>query len=139
MNKLVLTRKVQIGPGRWCRAELQEAQAQDDSNVMAGRIPRVTRWMALAIHLVGLLETGRLKNHRAISRLGFVTPARVSQLLSLVHLAPDIQEELLCLPVISQGRNPIQLRHLLPIARQIGWRKQRASWLAWKRQSSASQ
>jgi hypothetical protein len=132
MSKLVLKRKMQISPGRWCRAELQPAQAQNDSDIIAGRIPRITRWMALAIHLVGLLETGRLKNHRAISRLGFVTPARVSQLLSLVHLAPDIQEELLGLPVISKGRNPIQLRHLLPVARQLDWRKQRAAWSAWK-------
>jgi len=44
------------------------------------------------------------------------------------RLAPDIQEEILFLPRTLQGRDPIQLRQLLPIAVVPDWRKQRVRW-----------
>ena len=60
--------------------------------------------------------------------LGQVTRARVSQILSLLSLAPDIQEALLFLPPTLRGRDPIILADLMPLAAQIDWRKQRRLW-----------
>jgi len=57
-----------------------------------------------------------------------VTRARVCQIMSLLHLAPDIQEALLFLPRTQRGRDPIILADLLPIAAAIDWRKQRRLW-----------
>src|SRR5439155_6412880 len=57
-----------------------------------GRVPRVARFLALALRLEGQLRQGVLKDCAEVARLGHVTRARVSQILSLVNLAPDIQE-----------------------------------------------
>jgi hypothetical protein len=43
-------------------------------------------------------------------------------------LAPDLQEAILYLPRTIQGRDTIQLRHLLPIAALLDWRRQRSRW-----------
>lgn len=48
--------------------------------------------------------------------------------MNLRHLAPDIQEELLFLPLIERGRDSITERHLRPIAAVPDWRKQRRLW-----------
>jgi len=63
-----------------------------------------------------------------IPELGQVTRARISQIVSLLHLAPDIQEALLFLPPTVRGRDPILLADLMPIAACIDWRKQRRLW-----------
>jgi hypothetical protein len=95
-----------------------------------GRVPRVARLMALAIRLDGLVRSGAVKDHTELARLGRVTRARMSQILSLVNLAPDIQEELLFLPPVLHGRDPLVLRDVLPITLQAGWRRQRRLWSA---------
>jgi len=60
--------------------------------------------------------------------LGHVTRARISQILNLLHLAPDIQEALLFLPPTVRGRDAIILADLMPIAAAVDWRKQRRLW-----------
>ena len=47
----------------------------------------------------------------------------------LICLAPDLQEELLFWPLTVQGRDRVQMRHLLPIAAVPDWKKQRQRWL----------
>jgi len=93
-----------------------------------GRIPRITRLMALAIRFEHLIRDGEVNDLAEIARLGQVTRARVTQIMNLLHLAPDIQEELLLLPRVRTGRNPISERDLRPIAAIPDWRKQRAAW-----------
>src|SRR5207344_2616846 len=61
------------------------------------RIPRVSRLMALAIKLDGLIRAGIIQDQSEIARLGRVSRARISQILALLNLAPDLQEELLFL------------------------------------------
>jgi hypothetical protein len=48
--------------------------------------------------------------------------------LNLLYLAPDIQEELLFLTRKGQGRDPIRLARLQPIAAQFDWARQRRLW-----------
>lgn len=57
-----------------------------------------------------------------------MTRARVTQIMNLLHLAPDIQEAILVLPRVEAGRDPITERELRPIAAIPDWRKQRAAW-----------
>jgi hypothetical protein len=59
-----------------------------------------------------------------------VTHARISQIMNLLYLAPDIQEHILFLPRTTGGRDPIHLRQLQPIAAALDWRKQRRLWQA---------
>jgi hypothetical protein len=49
--------------------------------------------------------------------------------MSLVHLAPDLQEELLFLPRTERGRDPVILRDLQPIAAVSDWGMQRVLWV----------
>jgi hypothetical protein len=84
--------------------------------------------MALAIRCDQLVRTGEVSGYAELAKLGHVTPARMSQIASLLMLAPDIQEEVLFLPRTLQGRDSFQLRDLLPIAAISDWRRQRTKW-----------
>jgi hypothetical protein len=96
--------------------------------VPPGRVPRVARLMALALRIEELVRTGQVASYSALASVGHVTRARVSQIASLLHLAPDLQEALLFLPPTVRGRDPIILADLMPIVACIDWRKQRRLW-----------
>jgi hypothetical protein len=93
-----------------------------------GRVPRVSRLMALALRFDELVRTGQVGSFSAVASLGHVSRARVSQIASLLHLAPDLQEALLFLPPTVRGRDPIILADLMPITACFDWRKQRRLW-----------
>ena len=96
--------------------------------VTVGRVPRVARLLALAHRLEALIRTGAVKDYAELARLGHVSRARISQVLNLLHLAPDLQEALLFLPRTEHGRDPLHLAQLQPIASALDWRKQRRLW-----------
>jgi hypothetical protein len=102
-----------------------------------GRVPRVSRLMALALKFDTLIRAGAVTDQAELARLGHVTRARVSQIMNLLHLAPDIQEALLFLPVVERGRDLLVLRDLQSIAITPDWRKQRKAWaelrIRWER------
>ena len=112
--------------GRGARKVLQPGS--DPPTQPTGRVPRVARLMALALRLDALLRDGAIRSSAEIARLGHVTRARVSQILNLLFLAPDIQEAVLFLPPTRQGRDPIILADLQPIASTANWRNQRRMW-----------
>ena len=93
-----------------------------------GRVPRVARLMALAIRFEQLLRQRVVADYAALARLGHVSRARVTQIMNLLCLAPDLQEALLFLPRSQRGRDPIILRDLQPIAAELDWRAQRRLW-----------
>src|ERR1700758_2675800 len=68
------------------------------STAEAGRVPRVSRLMALTVRLEELIRSGEVPGYAELARLGHVTRARLSQIMSLLCLAPDLQEEILFLP-----------------------------------------
>jgi hypothetical protein len=84
--------------------------------------------MALALRLEKLLATGLVKDFRTLARLGHVSPARVSQIMSLLHLAPDIQETLLFRNSPERGRDRLSLGKVLPLTKVWDWHKQRRLW-----------
>lgn len=94
----------------------------------AGRIPRVSKLMALAIRFDELLRDGLVPDQSELARLVHVTQPRITQIMNLLHLAPDIQEELLHLPPMAEARDALTERDLRPMARLRDWRKQRTVW-----------
>jgi hypothetical protein len=86
--------------------------------------------MALAIHFDGLVQSGAVKDYAEIARLGHVSRARVTQIMNLLMLAPDIQEAILFLALIDCGREPLHIGQLQPIAATAAWKTQRAMWRA---------
>jgi hypothetical protein len=112
--------------GRGSRKEIRSGV--EAAPVPPGRVPRVARLMALALRFDELVRSGQVGSYSALASLGHVTRARISQILSLLYLAPDLQEALLFLPPTPRGRDPIILADLMPIAARIDWRKQRRLW-----------
>jgi len=94
----------------------------------AGRVPRVARLMALAIRFDRLLRDGVVASQSDLARLAHVTQPRMTQIMNLLHLAPDIQEEILFLPAVDEGRDPVTERELRVAAQQFDWREQRRLW-----------
>jgi len=84
-------------------------------------IPRIARLMALAIRFEGLLRDQTIRDYAELARLGRVTRARMTQIMKLLNLAPDIQEAILFLPLIK-GLNE---RNLRPVVSRIDWGEQR--------------
>jgi len=84
--------------------------------------------MALAIRFGELMRSNEVTTYAELARLGRVTRARMTQVMSLLSLASDIQEEILFLPPTRKGRDRVQLRHILPIAALSDWRQQRVRW-----------
>jgi hypothetical protein len=95
-------------------------------------IPRLARLLALAIHLEQLLEQGVASSQAELARLGHVTRARLTQIISLRQLAPDIQEEILFLPPTKPGHLALTERHVRPLLRTVIWSEQRRLWAALK-------
>ena len=95
-----------------------------------GRVPRVTRLLALALRCEQLLAAGVIANYAALARLGHVSRARMTPIMNLLLLAPTIQETLLFLPRTERGRDPIHLRQLQPLTRIADWGEQRKRWQA---------
>jgi len=92
-----------------------------DGDAAAGPLPRIARLLALAIRFEGLLRDATIRDYAELARLGRVTRARMTQIMKLLDLAPDIQEQILFLPFI-QGLNE---RNLRPLASRIDWEEQR--------------
>ena len=99
-----------------------------DSLAKATRVPRISRLMALAIRFGEMMRSGQVTTYAELAELGRVTPARMTQIMSLLWLAPDIQEEILFLQQTDKGRDQVQLCHVLPIAAITDWQKQRHRW-----------
>ncbi len=54
--------------------------------------------------------------------------ARGTQIMNLNLLAPDIQEDILFLPLVEAGRDPVKERAVRPILAVLEWGKQRRMW-----------
>jgi hypothetical protein len=75
-----------------------------------------------------LVQTGIIANYVELARLGHVSRARVTQILNLRLLAPDLQEAVLFLPPTVRGHDPIHLRQLQRVAAELDWKQQRRLW-----------
>lgn len=110
------------------RIVLSEGKAPQPKRPPIGRLPRISRYMALAIYYEDLIRRGHVHDYAEIATLGHVTRARVTQIMNLRLLAPPIQEQLLNLSRIIGGRDRWSLRDFQSIAPEHDWQKQRERW-----------
>lgn len=122
---ITIQRTVHFGPGRRTRKELRKGEA---TTAPIGRVPRVSRLMALAIRFDRLIRDGVVADQAELARLGHVTRARLTQIMNLLNLASELQCLVLFLPVVERGRDPITERDLRPIAAEPEWNRQRRMW-----------
>ena len=92
------------------------------------RIPRVVRLLALAHEIERRIRAGELDDLAHAARVFGLTRARVTQIVSLTLLAPAIQEEILALPSVTVGRDPITERTLRPLVAEAVWERQLCRW-----------
>jgi hypothetical protein len=108
--------------------EIQRAeQAMEPTVTVArktGRYPRAAQVLALALQFQEMIDSGEVRDYADLARLGCVSRERISQIMMLVWLAPDIQQGVLRLPPYS-GRVPFSERALRRIAKMPLWEDQR--------------
>ena len=84
--------------------------------------------MALAIRFEQLIREGTVKDQADLARLAHISRARVTQIMDLLLLAPEIQEEILFLPVVERGKDLITERSMRQIAAESSWLSQHRFW-----------
>ena len=107
------------------RCALREGQEPLAAPAPVGRIPRVAKLMALAIRCDQLLKSGAVPDASALARLARVSQPRMTQILNLTLLAPDIQERLLWLDPVEEGKPEMNEKMLRRVCSEVGWGRQR--------------
>lgn len=130
-----------MSKGAEVRFHLHLGRRHDESSEPAeatqgwmGKLPRVTQVLALAIHIQDQVNRGEVEDFAEYARQRFVSRERISQVMKLVWLAPDIQMEILYLPPTPGGRYPISEQNLRRIGEMLSWEDQRAAWQQLKRE-----
>jgi len=124
-----VTRKVDFAKsGRRKRLVRKVKSEQAPPSKSASRIPRVSKLMALTIRFDGLINDGTVRDMSELARLAHVTQPRMTQIMNLLHLAPDIQEEILLLPKVIRGRDWVTERDIRVIAAEPRWERQQLMW-----------
>ena len=119
---------IRLGRGKKAGQRLSAGATTAQAPLPLGRTPRIAKLLALAHRFDGLLRQGAVADYAALARLGQVSRARITQIMNLLYLAPDIQEEILLLSPSLRGPDPIHLRQLQAIACILDWQEQRACW-----------
>ena len=86
----------------------------------------LTRLLALAVKCEGLVRSGAIPDYAELARRGWVTRARITQIMNLLHLAAPIQEEILHWP--AGQRDPVSERALRRLTQIPTWSKQLELW-----------
>ena len=128
MRPISIKKEFYFTRGQHTRKIMQNSPPPEPVPMPEGRIPRISRLMALAIRFDRLIKDGEITDQADLARLGNVSRARVTQIMNLLQLAPEIQEALLFLPHTVKGRDPVRETHIRPIATELEWRKQRRLW-----------
>ena len=95
-----------------------------------GRIPRIARLLALAHHFQELLDTGVVRTQMELAELTKLTTARITQIMNLLILSPDIQGEILFMLPVTHGDPPVSEKTLRPVLETLVWSEQREHWVA---------
>src|SRR5260370_40242218 len=84
--------------------------------------------MALALKFEQMIAQSVVTDYTALAALGHVSRARLTQIMNLRNLAPDIQEEILFLSATFVERCRISESSVRRLSSLLLWREQRARW-----------
>jgi len=118
---------------RWCMpAREQGRNSSPNGNAerqaeVPGRpsVPRISRLLALALKMEQMIQEGIVKNYSELAHLGQVSTARITQVMNLLHLAPDIQEDVLLANRPTDWLREAAIRKLSTV---VLWSEQRDRW-----------
>lgn len=116
------------------RMPVQEQGRNSSSNRHAERklevsgppsVPRTSRLLALALKMEQMIREGTVKNYSELADRGRVSTARITQIMNLLHLAPDIQEDVLLAAGPTGWLRESAIRKLSAV---VLWSEQRDRW-----------
>ena len=84
--------------------------------------------MALALKFEQMMREGVVHNYAVLAALGQVSRSRLTQVMNLLNLAPDIQEQILFLTWETAEQRGIHERSVRQLSSQLSWTEQRARW-----------
>ena len=128
MTGLTFECDVHFKTGNCGRKRVREGRKPVESDADSGIVPRLSRLMALAIRFEGLVREGHVAGYADLARLGHVTRSRLTQIMNLRLLAPDIQEAILFLSRVPGERSGLCERHVRHIVATPDWVRQRRMW-----------
>ena len=99
--------------------------------IVPERVPRITRLLALALKFEGLIHQGVVSNYIELARLGRVSRSRITQIMNLLNLAPEIQEEILFLTDEARGKHRVWEASVRTLSCEMIWSQQREQWKKW--------
>ena len=91
------------------------------------RPARIAMTVALARELERKLDSGSVESYTELASLTELTAGRITQLMDLTLLAPDICQEVLQLLSVN-GKEPISERKVRSIVQALSWEEQREKW-----------
>ncbi len=108
-----------------------ERQMTAAVTLRAENAPRITRLMALAVKFEGLIQQGVVKDYAELARLGQVSRARITQIMNLLNLAPDIQEAILFMTGEGSAEQSLWETSVRTLSAEVIWSRQREQWKKW--------
>ena len=121
IQKLKVNVSVTTGPHGSKRLRPASEAPPEPTPAPARSVPRVARMLALAHDWQGLIRSGTIRDRADLAVLVGVSRERVSQVMRLLDLAPDIQEAVLDGEVDGTGVE----KALRAVASETRWRGQR--------------
>jgi hypothetical protein len=103
----------------------RKSAAKSPAPPVPKKLPRVMRMLALAHHLEDLLQKGVFKDYADIARVAGLSRARITQIMNLLYLAPEIQEKLLTSP---ESVRELCEKSLRRVAKRVLWKEQQEHW-----------
>jgi hypothetical protein len=110
-----------------------------DAMELRAKLPRITHTVARALMFEHAIANGEAADFADLARLTATTRERVSQVMKMMRLAPDIQDEILRLPPVRRPQRAITVPEVTAITDQIVWDDQRSSWLKLKQEKGLSE
>jgi len=80
--------------------------------------------MALALKFQDMVDRAEVRDYADLARLGYVSRARLTQIMNLLLLAPDIQEFLLLSEELGPARLPSETQ-IRSVTARVVWDDQR--------------
>ncbi len=124
---LTAKHKLEFKTGKRTAKKIVEAGSQSDPPT-PGRLPRITKMMALAIRLDHLIKSGQVTDQAELARVGHVSRARLTQIMDLNLLCPEIQEQILTTADCQSKLCDVNERELRRLVAKLNWKDQRALW-----------
>ncbi len=106
----------------------ETAGLHSNAGERAEPVSRITRLLALALKFEELIASGVVSNYAAVAQVAGVSRSRVTQMTSLLNLAPDIQEEILFLSAAEARQLRLSEPSLRKLTATLLWNQQREQW-----------